>query len=322
MASAQCQHLLPRVAPRRVYATAITTPCRQSRQLHSDPTYFLRPTARSPFAAMHGAQTWALQPAPPQAAPTRRRTRSSKQVSSGGVVRAESGNASQSSRLRRQHLAPVHFAFQAQHSFSRREPQPSRITLMASTSALLPTLFASSQSSALRISGRQDALSCSHSSRQHGQPCPDAQPQLVHHPRLVHVHVHLLCQQSPAGFSTTRVHTGVPRANSTAALPTRLAATTPILPPPTVPPSPQSAAANCHSATPVPAFIATKPVRHHHFDHPNTARTTGSRSLIDSLRSHFRNHAAGKRYGKGYGNGQAKGEQSGRSIACSLAAQR
>ena len=38
MASAQCQHLLPRVAPRRVYATAITTPRQQSRQLHSDPT--------------------------------------------------------------------------------------------------------------------------------------------------------------------------------------------------------------------------------------------------------------------------------------------
>ena len=38
MASAQCQHLLPRVAPRRVYATAITTPRRPSRQVHSDPT--------------------------------------------------------------------------------------------------------------------------------------------------------------------------------------------------------------------------------------------------------------------------------------------
>src|SRR6266540_1552099 len=69
----------------------------------------------------------------------------------------------------------------------------------------------------------------------------------------------LLCQQSPSGFSTTRLDTGVPRGNSTAALPTRLAATTPILPPPTVPTSPQFAAANCHSATPVPAFIATNP---------------------------------------------------------------
>ena len=146
-------------------------------------------SAMSPFAAMHGAQTWALQPGPLQAAPTRWRTRSSKQVSSGGAVRAGSGNASHSSRLRRQHLAPVHFAFQAQHGFSRREPQHSRITLTASTSALLPTLFASSQSSALRISGRRSALSCSHSSRQHGRPCPDAQPQLVHHPRLVHVEV-------------------------------------------------------------------------------------------------------------------------------------
>ncbi len=38
IASVQCQRLLPRVAPRFVYATAITTPCQQSRQLHSDPT--------------------------------------------------------------------------------------------------------------------------------------------------------------------------------------------------------------------------------------------------------------------------------------------
>ena len=41
---------------------------------------------------------------------------------------------------------------------------------------------------------------------------------------------------------------------STAALATRPAATTSVLPPPTVPPSPQSAAANCHSATPVPSL--------------------------------------------------------------------
>ena len=92
MASAQCQHLLPRVAPRRVYATAITTPRQQSRQLPFG-SHVIPPSksAMSPFAATHGAQTWALQPGPLQAAPTRRRTRSSKQVSSGGVVREESG---------------------------------------------------------------------------------------------------------------------------------------------------------------------------------------------------------------------------------------
>jgi len=38
IASVHCQSLLPRVAPRLVYATAITRPCQQSRQLHSDPT--------------------------------------------------------------------------------------------------------------------------------------------------------------------------------------------------------------------------------------------------------------------------------------------
>ena len=73
---------------------------------------------------------------------------------------------------------------------------------------------------------------------------------------------------------------------------------------------------------PSPSLHRYKPVRHHHFDHPNTARTTGSRLLSDSTRSHFRDRAAGKRYGNGYGNGQAIGGQSGRSIACSLAAQR
>ena len=119
---------------------------------------------------------------------------------------------------------------------------------------LLPTLFASNQSRTLTIAGRQGALSCCHSPRQHGQLCPDPQPELVHHPRLVHVHV-----SSPLPAISLRLlnHAlGYRRSArySTAALATRPAATTPVLPPPTPTPSPQSAAANCHSATPVPSL--------------------------------------------------------------------
>jgi len=112
MAGAQCQHLLPQVALRRVYATAITTSRQQSRQLPFG-SHVIPPSksAMSLFAATHGHRPGPCRHGPLQAAPTRRRTRSSKQVSSGGVVRAESCDASQSSRLRRQHLAPVHFAF-------------------------------------------------------------------------------------------------------------------------------------------------------------------------------------------------------------------
>ena len=64
------------------------------------------------------AQTWALQPGPLQAAPTRWRTRSSKQVSSGGLY-AQS-LAMQASRA--DYVGSIHFAFQAQQGFSKREP--------------------------------------------------------------------------------------------------------------------------------------------------------------------------------------------------------
>lgn len=91
------------------------------------------------------------------------------------------------------------------------------------------------------------------------------------------------------------------------------------------PPHPSFPRQLCHRHHNLLPPIATQPLQSqpsspqnpsatNHFDYPNTAQTTGSRLLIDSMRSHFRDRAAGKRYGKGYGNGQAIGEQSGRSM--------
>lgn len=222
-----------------------------------------------PFAAMHGAQTWGV---------AARAAAGSTNSLAHSLF--EAGKFGWGCTRRVWQCKPVEQTTSAASSAG-----PLRISGAArllQTRALVPDgslsrrqhplffqlYFASNQSCTLTIAGRQGALSCCHSPRQRGQLCPDPQPELVHHPRLVHVHVSSPLPQSPSGFSTTRSDTGVPRGTPR-----------PLLQRDRQPPHPsfrRQLRHRRHNLLPLiatqplqsPAFIATKSVRHHHFDRP------------------------------------------------------
>jgi hypothetical protein len=130
--------------------------------------------------ARHNGTRLGVAASAPQAAPTRCRTPPrSRSVQAGLYARSLAGKPVEQTTSAVSSAGPPRISGTARPLQTRA--QRPRITLKASTSALLPTRFASSQSRTLPISGRQGALSCCHSPRQHGQLCPDAQPELVHH---------------------------------------------------------------------------------------------------------------------------------------------